>query len=225
MFNAPTLFTFFAGAGFLDLGFEDSGYKVSFVNEYHKPFMDTYIHSRRALKHPEPEFGYHLEDISVFTKDPKKSKLKEMVQACRARNELIGFIGGPPCPDFSVGGKNRGSEGENGKLTATYVTLICEQQPDFFVFENVKGLWRTKKHREFFDEMKAMLHANGYSTTERLIDALEYGVPQQRERIILIGFKTQTLINMNIPAGRIFFLSPVLTEGSPEPWALFQTRS
>jgi DNA (cytosine-5)-methyltransferase 1 len=199
MFNAPTLFTFFAGAGFLDLGFEDSSYKVSFVNEFHKPFLDTYIHSRRILQHPEPEFGYHLKDISVFTEEPEKNELREMVQACRARNELIGFIGGPPCPDFSVGGKNRGSEGENGKLTATYVTLICQQQPDFFVFENVKGLWRTKKHREFFEEMKAMLREHGYSTTERLIDAMEYGVPQQRERIILIGFKNETLKSINIP--------------------------
>ncbi|MGF9825228.1 DNA cytosine methyltransferase [Brevibacillus agri] len=195
MSNAPTLFTFFSGAGFLDLGFSDSGYKIVFVNEYHKPFLDTYIYSRQVLQHPEPEFGYHLKDISNFTKDPEKCELHEMIQICRSRNELIGFIGGPPCPDFSVGGKNRGSEGENGKLTATYVNLICQQQPDFFVFENVKGLWRTKKHREFFESMKATLHEHGYSTTERLIDAIEYGVPQQRERIILIGFKTEILKN------------------------------
>jgi DNA (cytosine-5)-methyltransferase 1 len=60
--------------------------------------------------------------------------------------------------------------------------------------ENVKGLWRTKKHRVFYEEMKTKLHNEGYLTTERLINAIEYGVPQQRERIILIGFQ-KTVLN------------------------------
>ena len=52
---------------------------------------------------------------------------------------------------------------------------------DFFLFENVKGLWRTKRHREFFDELKEMLNQAGYITTERLTNALEYGAPQDRD--------------------------------------------
>ena len=95
----------------------------------------------------------------------------------------------PPCPDFSVGGKNRGKEGENGILSATYVELICQQRPDFFLFENVKGLLRTKKHRQFFEELKRKLRENDYYIAERLINSIEYGVPQDRERIIMIGFR------------------------------------
>lgn len=194
----PTIFSFFAGAGFLDLGFEKTGFKVSFVNEYHEPFMDTYKHSRKVMGLPEPEFGYHRCDISDFTNDEGSTRLKLMVEKARKDGRLIGFIGGPPCPDFSVGGKNRGSEGENGKLSATYIDVICQQEPDFFLFENVKGLWRTKKHRAFFDEIKETVNLKGYKTTTRLINALVYGVPQQRERIIMIGVKDEVLSKLGI---------------------------
>jgi DNA (cytosine-5)-methyltransferase 1 len=194
MNNKPTIFSFFSGAGFLDLGFEKSGYNIAFVNEYHRPFLETYMHSRRILKIDEPKFGYHLRDISEFTQELERRKFAELISEARKSSELVGFIGGPPCPDFSVGGKNKGHEGDNGKLTRTYVELICQQKPDFFLLENVKGLWRTKKHRVFYEEMKTKLHNEGYLTTERLINAIEYGVPQQRERIILIGFQ-KTVLN------------------------------
>ncbi|MFB2935731.1 DNA cytosine methyltransferase [Aerosakkonemataceae cyanobacterium BLCC-F154] len=107
-------------------------------------------------------------------------------------------MGGPPCPDFSIGGKNRGKEGDNGKLSACYAELICQQKPDFFLFENVKGLWRTKKHRTFFEALKTQLIQSGYVLVERLINAIEYGVPQDRERIILIGFRTSLLKDFGI---------------------------
>ncbi|XYJ24294.1 DNA cytosine methyltransferase [Bacillus velezensis] len=113
------------------------------------------------------------------------------MQELKIDNDIFGFIGGPPCPDFSVGGKNKGREGENGRLSGTYIDLICLHKPSFFLFENVKGLWRTKRHREFFEEMKKRLHENGYITTERLVNSLEYGAPQHRERIILLGFRKE----------------------------------
>lgn len=86
----------------------------------------------------------------------------------REDGSMVGFIGEPPCPDFSVAGKQRGRDGGNGKLSLSYTKLIIDQMPDFFLFENVKGLWRTKRHRAFFEELKAMLTAAGYVTTERL---------------------------------------------------------
>lgn len=191
------IFSFFSGAGFLDLGFEEE-YEVVFVNEYHEPFMETYKHSRKKLNIKEPVHGYHCTDITKFTKDLERDKLAEYIEISRKEDKLIGFIGGPPCPDFSIGGKNRGSEGENGKLTATYVELICQQQPDFFILENVKGLWGTKKHRAFYDEILEILDSNGYSTTDRLINALEYGVPQNRERIILFGVRKNILLSRGL---------------------------
>jgi DNA (cytosine-5)-methyltransferase 1 len=187
------IFSFFSGAGFLDLGFELNGFDIVYVNELHKPFLKTYKHSRETLNLPSPKYGYYEGDIANLIEPNNEMLLNTKINELKSNNNIVGFIGGPPCPDFSVGGKNRGHEGDNGKLTGTYVELICKEKPSFFLFENVKGLWRTKKHRAFYDEMKNKLHTNGYVTTERLINSLEYGAPQSRERIILIGFQRSLL--------------------------------
>ncbi len=191
--NHPSVFSFFSGAGFLDLGFESANYNIAYVNEIHAPFMRTYRHARQLMKLSEPEYGFFEGDIAALLEPKLASEMKTNLSEISEKTDCVGFIGGPPCPDFSVGGKNRGHTGDNGKLTATYIDLICLQKPSFFVFENVKGLWKTRKHRAFYDEMKQKLHSCGYVTTERVINTLEYGVPQHRERIILIGFRTDVL--------------------------------
>lgn len=193
------IFSFFAGAGFLDLGFENTeGFETVFVNEYDKHFMEVYKASRKELKVKPPMYGYSNDDICDLLESQKAKTLKENIQESKRKFDLVGFIGGPPCPDFSVGGKNKGFGGENGRLSATYVELIIKNRPDFFLFENVKGLYRTKKHRAFFDEMKLKLISNGYHLTERLINAIEFGAPQDRERIILVGFKLDVLTDLRV---------------------------
>jgi DNA (cytosine-5)-methyltransferase 1 len=186
------IFSFFAGSGFLDLGFEKSGFRIELVNEFHKPFLDAYIHSRDRIGLRKPEYGYFNCDITEFLKD-KNSLLKEHFNEAKKGESIVGFIGGPPCPDFSIGGKNRGRHGDNGKLSKSFVDVISDVGPDFFFFENVKGLWKTAKHRAFYEELKNQLRDSGYWMTERLTNALEYGSPQDRERIILFGIKRNTI--------------------------------
>lgn len=218
MRNAPTIFSFFAGAGFLDLGFESAGYSVAYVNEIHRPFLTTYKHARAMLKLPEPKYGYCEGDIASFLTGNGADQLKDMMENAGRQSELVGFIGGPPCPDFSVGGKNRGHMGDQGKLTETYADIICLNQPAFFLFENVKGLWKTHKHREFYESVKRKLIAAGYILTERLINALEFGVPQHRERIILVGFHGSLLHDMGYR-----FTSSTIPDGA-FPWEKFVTH-
>lgn len=184
--NQPIIFSFFSGSGFLDLGFELSDFDVRFVNEFHKPFLEAYQHSRKVMKLPEPKYGHFLGSIEDFVTGDRKEELHNLVEDAKA-DSLVGFIGGPPCPDFSVAGKNKGSEGENGKLSRVYIDAIINNKPDFFLFENVKGLWRTVKHRAFYDEMKSRLEKEGYILTDRLTNCIEYGVPQDRDRILLFG--------------------------------------
>lgn len=189
------IFSFFSGAGFLDLGFETSdAFKIVFVNEFYPPFMEAYKFSRQAMGLEQPFFGYDTSDIKDISGN-QLTRLKHYIKEARTTFGVVGFIGGPPCPDFSIAGKNRGQKGENGQLSGYYIDLICQTLPDFFLFENVKGLWRTKRHRQFYEILKLQLIQSGYSLTERLINALEYGVPQDRERIILIGFRTSFLQN------------------------------
>ncbi|MEH2443299.1 DNA cytosine methyltransferase [Nostoc sp.] len=201
MSDRPCIFSFFAGSGFLDLGFESSGFNIVYVNEIFSPFMAAYRYSRQILNLPLPEYGYYdgeAGDVTQLLEGLQIQHLCELVQDCRKSNNIVGFIGGPPCPDFSIGGKNRGRLGDNGKLSASYVELICRNLPDFFLFENVKGLWRTTKHRLFFESLKKQLLEAGYILTERLINAIEYGVPQDRERIILIGFRNNFIKDIGI---------------------------
>ncbi|GJD20436.1 cytosine-specific DNA methyltransferase; DmnC [Rivularia sp. IAM M-261] len=198
----PKIFSFFAGSGFLDLGFEVSGYDIVYVNEIFKPFMAAYKYSRVNLNLPLPEYGYHDgedNDINKLIESSHANYLNNFVKDCRTNDtNVIGFIGGPPCPDFSIGGKNRGYLGDNGKLSSVYVELICQHMPDFFVFENVKGLWKTKKHNLFYQSLKVKLQSAGYILTDRLINAIEYGAPQDRDRIILIGFHSHFLSKIGV---------------------------
>lgn len=145
---------------------------------------------------PEPQYGYYNGDVNDFL-SIKKDEIASHIKDARKDGSLVGFIGGPPCPDFSIAGKNRGSKGENGKLSQSYIDLIIAQQPDFFLFENVKGLWKTARHRKFFETLKKELHVAGYLTTERLTNALEYGVAQDRDRILMFGIKSNLLSQEN----------------------------
>ena len=196
--NETHIFSFFSGIGLLDLGFEKEDFKIVYVNESHGPFLNAYKDSRKKLDISPPKYGYFHGNIEDLLKNENKIKLTDMISMSKNDNNIVGFIGGPPCPDFSVAGKNNGKYGENGKLSLTYIKLINQQQPDFFLFENVKGLWRTKKHREFYEELKALLQNSGYITTERLINAIEYGVPQDRERILLFGVNKKSLPKMGL---------------------------
>lgn len=182
-----SIFSFFSGAGFLDLGFEHCNFDVVFVNEINADFLNGYIYSRKQLGIAGPKYGYHQDSVDFFLDGEGQRKLLELVKAEKKVSKLVGFIGGPPCPDFSVGGKNKGKDGENGRLSKSYVNVIINNKPDWFVFENVKGLWRTKKHREFYESIKQDLICAGYEITERLINSIEFGAPQDRERIIMFG--------------------------------------
>jgi DNA (cytosine-5)-methyltransferase 1 len=187
--NGLSVFSFFSGAGFLDLGFEDSGFEVVFANEVEHRFARAYQHARDRMEATLPRHGIEVKSIEAYLKGADADRLRHLMNLEREEGRLVGFIGGPPCPDFSIGGKNKGRHGENGRLSKTYVDLILQHRPDWFLFENVKGLWRTKRHREFFDELTASLRNVGYELSTRLMNSIEASVPQDRERIFIVGFR------------------------------------
>ena len=129
-----------------------------------------------------PKYGCsNIEVQNLLNSNEFNSKVKS-----EKKQSVVGFIGGPPCPDFSVAGKNRGSEGENGRLTKDYFNLIYKEEPHFFLFENVKGIWSTKQHREFLKKELSKLEKK-YTINFSLLNALHFGVPQSRERVIVFG--------------------------------------
>lgn len=186
------IFSFFSGCGFLDLGFEKAGFEIEMVNEYSEAFLNAYKYARKEMGIRNPRYGFYNCDVNDFLTE-KADDLKILIEKARSDGSLVGFIGGPPCPDFSIAGKQRGKNGDNGKLSFSYVQLIVRQNPDFFLFENVKGLWSTAKHRAYYFELKQMLSDAGYEMVDRMTNALEYGVAQDRDRILLFGVKNTIL--------------------------------
>jgi DNA (cytosine-5)-methyltransferase 1 len=180
--SVPVL-SFFTGLGLLDLGFHKAGFESVWHNEYFKDFVGGFEHGMSS-------FGVrgHAASIqntqSVVEIGPNQI-LREAFGTA-GKPTLLGMIGGPPCPDFSIGGKNRGNEGDHGRLSQTYVSRILEIRPSFFLFENVPGLLRTAKHRAFLNKLMDQL-AQHYWLDLRVVNALEYGVPQDRERLIMVG--------------------------------------
>lgn len=102
-----SVFSFFSGAGFLDLGFEAAGFEIAFANEIQSDFVEAYRHARSAMGLPLPRHGIACDSIDDHLKPPASGALAVWVAGARELGQSVGFIGGPPCPDFSVGGKNR----------------------------------------------------------------------------------------------------------------------
>ncbi|MBW4081972.1 DNA cytosine methyltransferase [Paenibacillus sp. S150] len=179
--------SFFSGAGFLDIGFMQAGFKTVWSNEYDRNFVKGFEYGLSSMT------GQHhkiINNTSIIGIGPNQIMREAFLNT--AVPDIFGIIGGPPCPDFSIGGKNKGRTGENGVLSKIYVDKIMDLQPTFFLFENVKGLFKTARHREFFDDLRKQFSEH-YLTDVRILNALDFGVPQDRERVFMVGLKKKWL--------------------------------
>ena len=96
------------------------------------------------------------------------------------------LIGGSPCQDISLAGKRAGLTGVRSRLFFSYVALLKVKQPDYFIFENVKGLLSSNKGRDFAEVINQFSEA-GYDIWWEILDATDFGIPQHRERIFIFG--------------------------------------
>ncbi|MFC1844046.1 DNA cytosine methyltransferase [Thermodesulfobacteriota bacterium] len=183
------ILSFFTGAGLLDIGFLEQGFKIVWHNEKFLPFVQAFEAGLSSL-------GFKGASATIQNKQSivevgPNTILNEAFNSAKPP-KLFGIIGGPPCPDFSVGGKNRGKLGEQGKLSEVFFNRIVELNPTFFLFENVPGLLRTAKHRDFLVTLLDKVSSR-FSLDLRILNALDLGVPQDRERIFIVGFKNSWL--------------------------------
>jgi DNA (cytosine-5)-methyltransferase 1 len=183
--NSIPILSFFTGLGLLDLGFHRAGFQSIWHNEYNADFVTGFNHAMASIGVTGPASSIQ-NSKSIIDIGPNQV-LREAFGSSGKPN-LIGMIGGPPCPDFSVAGSNKGEKGDHGKLSQVYVSRILEIRPSFFLFENVPGLLRTAKHRSFLCQLLEQLIPH-YQVDLRVINALEYGVPQDRERLIIVGLQ------------------------------------
>lgn len=121
-------------------------------------------------------------------------------------NDLPNFnflIAGFPCQTFSIVGKRQGFDDQRGMIIYSLVEIMKKKNVDYFILENVKGL-KTHNKGKTLQIIKELLNSAGYDVYIDILDSLNYGVPQMRERIYIIGFKkTLKIKNFQFPKGKI----------------------
>lgn len=161
----------FAGCGGLSCGLEQAGFTPWFVNEIVDTFCNTY-----KKNHNLSDDHYFVGDINVLNDkiDDYKEYLTDITLVC----------GGPPCQGFSMANRQRILDDPRNQLYKAYLTFLSYVRPKFFIMENVKGM--ANKISEIKENFEEFLGSE-YKFDYRLLRAQDFGVPQNRERFILIG--------------------------------------
>lgn len=172
----PKLISLFSGAGGLDLGFEQAGFEIIIANEFDKTIWETYEknHTAKLLKGDISEI-----DSLDFP-------------------ECDGIIGGPPCQSWSEAGSLRGIDDPRGQLFYDYIRILKEKRPKFFLAENVKGMM-AKRHTAAVDGIVSKFEEAGYEVYIHLLNASDYGVPQDRKRVFYVGFRKDLEVSFEPP--------------------------
>lgn len=164
------LVSLFTGAGGLDLGFEEAGFEVIWANEFDSTIWETFEHNFPNAK---------LDKRSIV--DIPSSDIPE----------AEGIIGGPPCQSWSEIGAKRGINDKRGQLFFEYIRVLRDKEPLFFLAENVSGIL-LPRNREAFNEILRQFKSLNYNVSFALLNAHDYGVPQDRKRVIIVGLHKKT---------------------------------
>ena len=164
------IISLFTGAGGLDIGFIEAGYTEILAS-------DIMPQAKESYNANYPNTTFLLKDICQVTTEEIKQLTKDL--------NVDVIIGGPPCQGFSNMG-NKNSADPRNMLFENYVRLVNALQPRCFLFENVKGLYTMFEGR-FFKKVVSSFLSIGYNVHFSLIDSSKYGVPQKRERVIIVG--------------------------------------
>ncbi|WP_185956352.1 DNA cytosine methyltransferase [Melghirimyces algeriensis] len=156
----------FCGGGLMAVGLKESGFNIVWANDFDKRAIQAYRYN----------LGGNVIHADIKMIDPNEIPDVDII------------AGGPPCQDYSVGGKGAGEKGKNGRLVYVYLNIIEKKQPKAFIFENVKGLIG-KRHRHTFDALIDKFNEIGYTVSWELINAWDYGVAQKRERVFIVGIR------------------------------------
>ena len=172
----------FSGAGGLDIGFERAGFKIAVAIEIDSSCCET-------LRTNRP-------DLPIINKNIAEVSGNEILKAAGLQvGEAALVIGGPPCQSFSLAGLRKGLDDDRGRLLFEYVRVVRETLPLGFVLENVEGLtnWDNGKALSMLiEELTKPIVFDGvvynYIIADpKVLNAVDYGVPQYRERLILVG--------------------------------------
>lgn len=165
----------FSGGGGLDLGASMAGFKSLLVSDVNPTFTKT-------IKNNIPHVNVYNDDAMKLT----PAFVKEMAGAPESIDLIIA---GPPCQAFSILGSRKSMDDPRGKLTIKYFELVAGLRPKAFLFENVPGLLNVNDGKDFESLYQFIEETTGYTLFKTKLNAMNYGVPQARERLFIIGFR------------------------------------
>lgn len=174
----PALLSVFCGAGGLDLGFEEAGFKVGLAFDIDSDSVDSYNHNRPGAK------TGHCADVESLT-------LEKLDALWGGEFRPVGLIGGPPCQSFSDANPTSEENDPRHLLPFAYAKLVRslnERSPvSFFVLENVTGLASTRHAKKLAALLESLSDA-GFEVSQAVLSAENFLVPQTRERLFIVGF-------------------------------------
>lgn len=184
MSGKPTVISTFCGTGGSSLGYKWAGFEELLAIDWEPHAVEC--------------FRLNFPDVPCWERDMTTVTAKEILDFCKIKSgELDVFDGSPPCQGFSTVGKRKVNDPRN-RLFEAYVQLVNDLQPKVFVMENVPGMAKGKMKGKFIEIMKALKSLN-YNVKAKQMNAMYYGVPQSRERIIFIGVRNDLDIDPFFP--------------------------
>ena len=178
----PTVIDLFAGVGGLSLGFEMEGFDILLANEFDQSIATAYKENHKST--------------NVVVGDITSLDLSKVFGEYVNKIDVV--IGGPPCQGFSQKGKRKTINDERNFLFKHYVEVVKFVKPKYFVMENVPNLLTAEKGF-FLNEIKGLFKGYGYSIRYGVLNAADYGVPQNRRRAIIIGKYLATPPELPLP--------------------------
>lgn len=200
------IFSFFTGAGLWDYALAKK-FQIIRTNEFNKSFYDGY--------NGFPILGNFNFDFNEILINNSLYKLLVNEVNHYKKSGYVGFVGGTPCIDFSIAGQNQGKNGIHGKLFGLFIDLIHNIKPDFFIIENVDNL--IHQHFDYFMQEYVKLNFN-FTCNYVKLNALEFGVPQNRKRIFIYGVskKIKKELSQNINDFKIYNLENIKKKSWPK---------
>jgi DNA (cytosine-5)-methyltransferase 1 len=179
----------FAGIGGFHLALDSVGATCVFVSEWDEPARKTYRHNF-AARNPSV-FGSDKLEVKNFVRDIRTVSESDTIEQDIPDFDLL--CGGFPCQPFSQAGLKKGMDETRGTLFFDILKILEAKKPGAFFLENVRGLLTHKSELgiETMDVIRDQLTAAGYHFSEHLVRASDYGVPQHRPRLFIIGFREQ----------------------------------